>query len=295
MKVEGMTDYFRPATLEEALELRAGRQLQVLAGGTDVFPIRTTRAAWGDRTTMDVLDISGLSELRVIERQAGHYRIGCLTTWSDLVGADLPPLFDGLKQAAREVGGVQIQNRGTIVGNICNASPAADGTPCLQVMNAQVELSSSRGQRVVDLTDFHNGYRSHVCRDDEIVTGLLVDHGDNDFLTRFRKLGSRRYLVISIVMTAAAIRTDSAGRVAEARISVGSCSAVASRLTVLEETLKGASLDEGLADCVDDYQLATLQPIDDIRATAAYRKEAARVVLKDLLSEFSLIGLGRAA
>lgn len=290
-----MTAYFRPATLKEALELRAGQDLQVLAGGTDVFPIRTTREAWGDRSGKDVLDISGLSELRTFGRRAGHYRIGCLATWSDLVTADLPPLFDGLKQAARDVGGIQIQNRGTIVGNICNASPAADGTPCLQAMNARVELTSSRGMRVVDLTDFHDGYRSHVCRCDEIVTGLLFDESDSDFASRFRKLGSRRYLVISIVMAAAAIRTDGDGRIAQARISVGSCSAVASRLPVLEEALKGVSLDRDITACVDDYQFAHLQPIDDVRASAGYRKQAARIVLKDLLNDFAGARMGRAA
>ncbi len=290
-----MTAYFRPQTLKEALDLKAGQDLQVLAGGTDVYPIRTTREAWGDRTTRDVLDISGLLELRAIDKSSGRYRIGCLTTWSDLVKADLPPLFDGLKQAARDVGGMQIQNRGTIVGNICNASPAADGTPCLQAMKARVELTSARGMRTVDLTEFHDGYRSHVCRGDEIVTGLVFDEDDGDLSTGFRKLGSRRYLVISIVMAAGAIRTDAQGRVTMARISVGACSTVATRLTVLEETLKGVPLDQHISDLVDDYQLSSLQPIDDVRASASYRKEAARVVLKDLLDDFSMARLGRAA
>src|SRR5262245_58059584 len=124
-----MVAYHRPATLEEALALRASGDVLPIAGGTDVYPAKAARAGWGDMRHRDVLDISRIAELRGIAGQNDHWRIGALTTWSEVIAADLPPLFDGLKLAAKEVGGVQIQNRGTIAGNLCTASPAGDGLP----------------------------------------------------------------------------------------------------------------------------------------------------------------------
>src|SRR6478735_11895508 len=111
-----MVAYHRPATLEEALALRASADVMPIAGGTDVYPAKAARVGWGDMRHKDMLDISRLSELRGIAEQNDHWRIGALATWSELIAAKLPPLFDGMKLAARELGGVQIQNRGTIAG-----------------------------------------------------------------------------------------------------------------------------------------------------------------------------------
>ena len=139
-----MARYHRPTTLEDALAIRAGEDVTVLAGGTDVYPAKAARAGWGDMRHADILDISALPGLRGIAEEAAGWRIGALTTWTDLIRAELPPLFDGLKLAAREVGGVQIQNRGTLAGNICTASPAGDGAPNLLALDASVELASRR-------------------------------------------------------------------------------------------------------------------------------------------------------
>ena len=278
-----MINYFRPETIEEALELKAARELQVLAGGTDVYPIRTTREAWGETGHSDVLDITRLADLRRIEDQGGHIRIGCLVTWTDIINAVLPAAFDALKLAAREVGGIQIQNRGTIVGNICNASPAADGTPCLLAMDAEVELSCASERRVVPLAEFHDGYRSTICRPDEIVTAILIPRLPGEAVSHFLKLGARRYLVISIAMAAGILVPDDAGRVADARVAVGSCSATAARLGDLERALVGCPLDGTLAEVVEDGHLAPLSPIDDVRATGDYRQAAARSLVQDLL------------
>ena len=113
----------------------------VLAGGTDFYPARVGRAI-GE----DVLDIGGIAILRGISADRAGWRLGATTTWSELIEADLPPLFDGLKQAAREVGGRQIQNAGTLAGNLCNASPAADGVPCLLALDAEIEIAGPRRQ-----------------------------------------------------------------------------------------------------------------------------------------------------
>ena len=133
----------------------------MLAGGTDVYPAKAARAGWGDMRHADILDISAVPGLRGIAEDAAGWRIGALTTWTDLIRADLPPLFDGLKLAAREIGGVQIQNRGTLAGNICTASPAGDGAPNLLALDAHVELASRQGRRVVPMARFHRRLSPH--------------------------------------------------------------------------------------------------------------------------------------
>jgi N-methylhydantoinase B len=276
-----MTAYHRPTTLEDALAIRAEMDVAVLAGGTDVFPARTARAAWGDPTHRDVLDISALPGLRGIEATAEGWRIGCLVTWSALARATLPPIFDGLKAAAREVGGMQVQNRGTLVGNLVTASPAGDGIPNLLALDATVEVVSPRGTRMVPVAAFLTGYRATALAADELVLALHVPRlaGAQG---GFRKLGARHYLVISIAMAAGVIATDNTGRIAEARIALGACSAVAQRLPGLEAALLGVER-AAAARIPQPHHLEAITPIDDIRASAAYRRDAALVLLRDLL------------
>lgn len=243
---------------------------QILAGGTDFFP------SLGDRPVRGtIVDISALHELKGVTRDPNYIRIGGLTTWSEIANTPLPRCFDGLKAAAREIGGIQIQNRGTVAGNLCNASPAADSVPPLLTLNAEVELVSPVGIRRMPLADFIVGNRRTLRRRDEILSQILVPRAGEDAASTFLKLGARRYLVISIVMVAVVIQKDAANLVLEARISVGSCSAVARRLHELEHALIGAPLLVGLGALVTADHLRNLSPIDDVRATAAYRREAA--------------------
>ena len=148
--------------------------MTVLAGGTDVYPAKTARAGWGDMRRDGILDISAIDSLRGITQEEGRFRFGALTTWSELRKASLPQAFAGLQAAAREIGGRQIQNRGTLAGNICTASPAGDGIPCLLTLDATVELKSLAGTRVVPMAEFIDGYRHTVLRPDELVTAILV-------------------------------------------------------------------------------------------------------------------------
>ena len=141
-----MTVYARPIGLDEALQVLSRGGFSILAGGTDHYPARVGRAL-----RENILDLSAIPALRGITERDGHWRFGANTTWTELIDGKLPPLFDGLRQAAREVGGLQIQNRGTIAGNVCNASPAADGIPPLLALDAQVEVASSAGTRLVAL------------------------------------------------------------------------------------------------------------------------------------------------
>jgi CO/xanthine dehydrogenase FAD-binding subunit len=262
--------YSRPKTLDAALHVLAQDGGQILSGGTDFFP------ALGDRPAPDrVIDISGLREIKGISVEADYIRIGGLTTWSQLVTTPLPRCFDGLKSAAREIGGIQIQNRGTVAGNLCNASPAADSVPPLLTLDAEVELLSEVGTRRFPLADFVVGNRKTVRRPDEILANVFVPRALDDASSTFLKLGARRYLVISIAMVAAVVKADNNGRVAEARVAVGACSAAARRLTALEHALVGTPARTGLGAVARPEHLAQLSPIDDVRATASYRNDAA--------------------
>ncbi len=270
--------YSRPRTLDEAVHVLARQGGQILSGGTDFFP------ALGDRPAPDrVIDISGLTEIKGITVEANWIRLGGLTTWSEVLTAPLPRCFDALKSAAREIGGIQIQNRGTIAGNLCNASPAADGVPPLLALDAEVELASAAGRRRVPLADFIVGNRKTLCRPDEILVTVIVPRSLDDARSAFLKLGARRYLVISIAMVAAVVKADNAGRVAEARVAVGSCSVTAQRLTALERALAGAPARAGLGAVASAKHLAQLSPIDDVRATAVYRTQAALTLVRRAL------------
>jgi CO/xanthine dehydrogenase FAD-binding subunit len=266
--------YIKPRTLDEAMALLAAGEARILSGGTDFYP------ALGDRVVHGpVMDVSGLGELRGVSSEAGWFRIGGLTTWSEIIRTPLPRCFDALKSAAREVGGVQIQNRGTVAGNLCNASPAADGVPPLLALDAEVELVSAGGVRRLPLADFIVGNRKTQRRSDELLTAVLVPRELEDAASMFVKLGARRYLVISISMVAVVVKVSDAEligdrRVLEARVAVGSCSAVARRLRALEDELNGASVGDGLGAVVRPEHLAPLSPIDDVRATAEYRMDA---------------------
>ena len=275
-----MARYLRPGVLGEALEALDRGTLTILAGGTDFYPARVARFL-----DEDVMDVTGLQGMGEIEESADHFHLGCLVTWSDLCEASLPAWFDGLKLAAREVGGLQIQNAGTIVGNICNASPAADGVPCLMAMDARIELVSAGGRRVVLLTEYIAGNRRTVRHSNELVTGIVVPKPANPAHGTFLKLGARKYLVISIAMVAAVIESAGDGSVAAARVAVGACSEVARRLPVLEAALSGRAISPALGDVAAAEHLDILQPIDDVRGTAAYRSDAALTLVRRALGE----------
>jgi CO/xanthine dehydrogenase FAD-binding subunit len=270
--------YLKPKTLDEAVSLLATPGGQILAGGTDFYP------ALGERLPRGlVVDITALGEIRGISVGAGHIRIGGLTTWSDVIRAPLPRCFDALKAAAREVGSVQIQNRGTVAGNLCNASPAADGVPPLLALDAEVELASAVGRRRMPLAQFLAGNRKTMRRADEILAAVLVPRRMEDAASAFLKLGARRYLVISISMVAVVVQADEAGRVAEAHVAVGSCSAKAQRLGDLEKDLVGLPASRGIGAGITAEHLRILSPIDDVRATADYRRDASLTLVRRAL------------
>jgi len=266
--------YALASDLELALGLLARGGARVMAGATDIYPQAGDRPLQGD-----FIDVSRLPALRGVRRDVDHIRIGAATTWSEIVAADLPPAFDALKAAAREVGAAQIQNRGTIGGNLCNASPAADGVPPLLIIDAEVELASARGTHRMPLDAFLLGNRRTALAPDEILTAVLAPAPKPTLRSAFLKLGARRYLVISIVMVAVALDIES-GAVSDARIAIGACSATARRMPAAERRLVGAIARTGLGQRLAAADFAELSPIDDVRASGEYRRDAALILAR---------------
>ena len=274
------SQYFTPQSVADAVKLASGGGARLLAGGTDVYPMLGGAPMRG-RT----IDLTRIPALDGIELRANAVHIGARTTWTSLIKADLPLCSDGLKAAAREVGSRQIQNRASIGGNLCNASPAADGVPPLLALDAVVELASLEGTRRLPLADFILGNRRSALRAGEIMTAITVPLPGPRAASVFRKLGSRSYLVISIAMVAVTLVADDGGRIAQARVAIGACSPVAKRLPALEAALKGARIGPGLGKIAQPGHLAPLSPIDDVRATAAYRMGAARHLIVRALDD----------
>ncbi len=268
-------DYHRPDSLGEALAALAVGDVTIAAGCTDLFP-----ATQRKRLPGPILDITDIAELRGIQATDDGLTIGAATTWSNLLAADLPPALSGLKLAAREVGATQIQNQATVVGNLCNASPAADGVPPLLTLDARITLQSNTSQREIALDEFLIGPRQTARAPDELVTGVTIPTQALKGQAHFKKLGARRYLVISIAMTAVRIVIEG-GLVTSARLAVGACGPVATRIGAAERALIGAPLRP---DAVTDTMMAAaLSPMDDIRADAAYRAKAAGELMRRTL------------
>jgi xanthine dehydrogenase small subunit len=258
-------ELFEPRSLREALVmLRDEAPLTPLAGCTDVY----VGFQFGPAARTRYLDLWRLQALRAIELRDGLLSIGALATYTDLMRSPLVRLrLPMLEAAAREVGGVQIQNRGTIGGNVANASPAGDTLPVLAAAEAAVVLGSASGTRRVAFGDFFTGYRRTVARSDELI--LSIEVAKLSGRQWFRKVGTRAAQAISKVVFA--------GIAAERpRIAVGSVAPTVLRLPRTEEILaSGGSIADARAAL-----LSEIQPIDDVRSTAAYRRAVAANLLE---------------
>ena len=264
--------YHLARTIDDAVAaIDAGAE--VIAGGTDWFPARGERI--GDVSLIDISMLGGMTDIVL---QDGYWRIGAAVTWSDVLRAELPPAFDALCGAAREVGSVQIQNVGTLVGNLCNASPAADGVPPLLCLGALVEVVSARGVRRVPLADFILGPRRTDMKTGEFVQAIVVPEPAAGAVSVWHKAGSRAYLVISIAMISVQVVVVN-NKFADVRIAVGACGPVACRLTGLEARLGG----RGVVPKIGVADLAELAPIDDVRGEASYRLDIVAAILERML------------
>lgn len=268
--------YYRPENINDAITTLSKEELTIAAGCTDLFP--TTQE---DSLGSNILDISAIKSLKSITIEKEFRRIGSGVTWTDLENEELPNCYDMLKECSLQVGSRQIQNLGTIGGNLCNASPAADGVPCLLSLDASVELISTNGKRILKLDDFIKGSRNTELKKNEILSAILIPEKAERGHSSFVKLGARKYLVISIAMVACKINLDG-DIISDIAISIGSCSAVARRLGELENTLIGKNVNSDLTQDIYNFDYKNhISPINDIRGTDAYRLEVAKVLVKN--------------
>ena len=249
-----------------------------IAGGTDVM----VQYAAGKLPARKLVSIWNLPELRQIEVTAGEVRIGAGCTYTDLCAHEtIGREFPILRSAARWTGGVANQNRGTIGGNIVNASPAADSLPALLVYDAELILVSVRGERRLPYAGFHTGYKKTLLAPDELVQAVCLPRRFSKYFTYARKVGARNAQAISKVCIAALGRLKN-GTVEDVRIALGSVAPVPLRLTKTEQTVNRQVIDSGQLLLAKQTAAAEIRPIDDIRSTATYRA----AVVGNLIAEF---------
>ena len=273
-----MTGYVRPASLAEAVAARAANpEWMVLAGGTDLMVEAPLRPA-----PVGIIDLWALPELRGVVRgatAADGLRIGAGTPWLEI--AEHPAVLEAapiLVAAAREIGALQIQARGTIGGNIATSSPVGDSLPALLALDAELELVSPRGRRTVAYADFATGYRKTLLAADELVATVRLPPLPAGTGQHWRKVGTRRAQSISKVMAAATI-TVADGVITRARFGLGAVADRPIRALAAEAAAVGRAPDEATALAVGDAAVASITPITDVRSTAAYRLELVRRLL----------------
>ena len=248
------------------------------AGGTDLMVLLEA----GKLAHRKFLSIWKLPELRGIEISPDHVTIGALTTYTGVRrDPTLAAEFPLLARAASETGSIATQNRGTLGGNIANASPAADSPPALLVYDAELELVSARGARWVRYDHFHSGYKKMDLRDDELIRRIRLPRGRQAWKQYYRKVGTRRAQAISKVCFAAAAQVD-AGRVHDVRIALGSVAPAVLHATETEKLLRGERLSPAVLRAGQEVLASEIAPIDDMRSTAVYRRRVAR----NLFAEF---------
>jgi CO/xanthine dehydrogenase FAD-binding subunit len=252
-----------------------------LAGGTDLMVLLEA----GKLPERRFISLWHLRELRRIEETPEHVTLGALATYSDVQrNATLEREFPLLCRAASETGGVATQNRGTLGGNIANASPAADSPPALLVYDAELELLSTRGARWVPYHGFHTGYKEKNLRPDEMIAYIRLPLGKREWRQYYRKVGTRRAQAISKVCFAGAARVDG-GKIVDVRIALGSVAPTVVRCIETEELLRGNRLDAATIRAAREQLAREIAPIDDMRSSAHYRLRVAQNLLEEFFRE----------
>ncbi|HYV13181.1 MAG TPA: xanthine dehydrogenase family protein subunit M [Pyrinomonadaceae bacterium] len=270
-----------PSSLEDALALLDGEPgvWKPFAGGTDLMVLLEA----GKLPHRNYINIWSLKELRGIEVTDSHLTLGALTTYSEVQSHPvLQSEFPMLCQAASETGGLAIQNRGTIGGNIVNASPAADSPPALLAYDAEIELISKDGSRWLAYCDFHTGYKQMLIGPNELLARVRMPRNTRGATHYYRKVGTRKAQAISKVCLAALAKLDE-DQVSDCRIALGSVAPIVVRCVQTEDALRGHKPDAGTITTACAALSQEISPIDDIRSTADYRLQVARNLLTDFL------------
>jgi len=267
----------RPTSLGEALELMGTLEsVKPIAGGTDLLPLMRDRAI----AVEDIVDIQELHELKGITVEDGALRIGALTTLTEVLESPLvAEKAPVLREAVGHIGSVQTRNQGTLAGNLCNASPAADSAPALMVLGAQARVSSAKGDRKVPVEKLFAGPKMNSLGKHELVTEILIPRLLPGSGAAFEKLGRRKGITLAVVNAAAYIAMDGK-KCADARIALGAIAATPIRLPEVEATCKGKELTPEVIEESSRACYALVSPVDDVRASADYRREMVCVLVK---------------
>lgn len=275
-----------PTTLAEVFSVLAnrGRLVKIVAGGTDLMVLMNAHML----EATDFLDIWRVDELRGITDEGATLRIGALTTYTQLIRSELIQRHaPSLVAASRTIGAIQIQNRGTIGGNIVNASPAGDSLPVLAAYDAEIELGSTRGTRRVPFNQFYTGYRQSVLEPDELVLAVRVPKLKESEVDFFCKVGTRRAQAISkTVMAAKACVNDR--RINSITIAVGSVAPTVVRAPKTEHLLTGVHLTATLMEAARLMIAQEITPITDLRSTEHYRRTVTGNVLVRFLRSLAV-------
>jgi CO/xanthine dehydrogenase FAD-binding subunit len=270
-------DLIAPKSLDAVLSL-LGDTWKPFAGGTDLMVLFEA----GKLSHKKFVSIWGLPELKGIEATSENVTLGALTTYTEVQRHPLLRTeFPLLAQAASGTGGIATQNRGTLGGNIVNASPAADSPPALLVYDADLELISKAGSRWIPYQTFHTGYKQMILRPDELVARIRLPRRREPWKQYYRKVGTRRAQAISKVCFAAAARVEG-GRLADVRIALGSVAPTVIRCYQTEEIVKRDLRDIAAARAALGREIA---PIDDIRSTLHYRQRVAANLLEEFVRQ----------
>jgi CO/xanthine dehydrogenase FAD-binding subunit len=275
--------YFSPDNLGEALSLlvKDPEQWLPIAGGTDVMVLYSA----GKLSHRNLMDIWNIPELRNIEVSSEKLRIGAACTYTELRKHEVVSReFKLLSSAAAWTGGIANQNRGTLGGNIANASPGADSLPALLVYDAELILISVRGERRVPYADFHHGYKKTALAADELIREIILPRRFSGYFVHARKVGARNAQAISKVCLAALGQLQD-GKVHDVRIALGSIAPVPLRLYKTESAVCGRKMDGSLIEMARNVVAKEIQPIDDIRSTARYRAEVAGNLVEEFLEK----------
>jgi CO/xanthine dehydrogenase FAD-binding subunit len=274
-----------PVSLSEALGLlsREPGTWQPFAGGTDLMVLLES----GKLAHKRFLSLANLDDLRGIEVSADAVTLGALTTYTEIRNHTvLQSEFPLLCNAARETGSVATQNRGTLGGNIMNASPAADSPPALLVYDAEIELISTRRVRWLPYHGFHTGYKQMQIASDELLRAIRLPRRAKPWRQYYRKIGTRKAQAISKVCFAGAALMES-GVTRDIRIALGSIAPIVVRAVKTEDALRGSSLTPASIETAKDILAQEIAPIDDIRSTARYRLRVAQNLLEEFLSQLA--------
>jgi len=273
--------YHSPESLDEAIVLLAELDNALpLIGGTDIMVAMRNGVSVPDH----IVDLNEISELDYVKEENDIIMIGATTTHAQVANSPIASKIPSLIDAVSRIGSPQIRNRGTITGNICNASPAADSAPPLLVHMAEVEIQSTDGKRRIPIADLFAGPKINSLKPGELVTEIQIPVPQEGSASSFKRIGRRKAFTLSVVSSAAYIQMD--GEICtDAKVAFGSVAITPIRVPEAESLLRGSKLDEETVRAASDAVYEAVKPITDVRGTADYRKDMCPVLMRRAIEQ----------